>query len=269
MYQIGLFATGRGEGSRGLLKAMGDAIQHRELNVRISFVFCNREKGEFGPTDTFLDMVEGYDLPLVTYSYRKFRAELGDDPEWRIKYDREVMERLQKFKPDLCVLAGYLLIVGPEMCERYKMVNLHPAPPGGPIGMWQEVIWQYIEKRATLGGNTMFYVTSDLDRGPTVTYCTFPLHSPDFDPLWDAIGDRNVADLKAKEGEELPLFMLIRENGVIRERPLVVETVKAFAEGRVSVTDRSIVDASGSRIGSGIDLTSHIEAKISGRRTHF
>ena len=58
------------------------------------------------------------------------------------------MNRLQGFHPDLCVLAGYMLIVGEEMCQRYNMINLHPAAPGGPTGTWQEVIWQLIDSKA-------------------------------------------------------------------------------------------------------------------------
>jgi len=72
---------------------------------------------------------------------------------------------------DLCVLAGYMLIVGPEMCTRFNMINLHPAAPGGPTGTWQDVIWQLIKQRARETGVMMHLVTPELDRGPVVSYC--------------------------------------------------------------------------------------------------
>ncbi len=124
-----------------------------EIEAEILFVFCNREPGESEERDTFLGQVDDYHIPLICFSYRKFRdrqgistaSQGGTLPIWRLEYDREVMNRLQGFHPALCVLAGYMLIVGKEMCQRYKMINLHPAAPGGPTGIWQEVIWQLIE----------------------------------------------------------------------------------------------------------------------------
>jgi folate-dependent phosphoribosylglycinamide formyltransferase PurN len=62
------------------------------------------------------------------------------------------MERLTGFNPDINVLAGYMLIVGAEMCQRYDMINLHPAIPGGPKGTWREVIWKLIETGASETG---------------------------------------------------------------------------------------------------------------------
>ncbi|GAH59253.1 unnamed protein product, partial [marine sediment metagenome] len=43
--------------------------------------------------------------------------------------------------------------------QRYNMVNLHPAAPGGPTGTWQEVIWQLIENKAEETGVMMHLVT--------------------------------------------------------------------------------------------------------------
>lgn len=265
MYQIGLFATGRGQGSRGLLQAVHESIKSGRLSARIAFVFSNRDPGEFEATDGFFQMVREYGYPLVTHSFRRFRARTGDDPDWRTQYDREVMRRLEPYAPDLCVLAGYLLIVGPEMCRRYTMVNLHPAAPGGPVGLWQEVIWQLIGSRAAQSGNTIFYVTEELDRGPLVSCSTFPIAGPPFDEHWEAIKGRPLDELRATEGEELPLFQLIRQHGMARERPLVVETLRAFAQGRVGVRHGAVVDDEGEPL-SGLDLTVEIEKLLSRSR---
>ena len=258
MYQIGLFATGRGQGSRGLLTAIHESVQSGHLPVRVAFVFSNRDPGEFDATDGFFQMVREYGYPLVTHSFRKFRARAGDDPDWRLKYDREVMRLLEGYSPDLCMLAGYLFITGPEMCRRYTMINTHPAAPGGPVGLWQEVIWQLIHSRAGCSGNNIFYVTEELDRGPLVSYCTFSITGPPFDEQWKAIEGRSLDELRATQGEELPLFQLIRQHGMARERPLVVETLRAFALGRVSVREGAVVDGSGRAL-PGLDLTQEIE----------
>ena len=260
-YRLGIFATGRGQGSRGLLQAMHEAIQSGHLPATIAFVFSNRERGEFEPTDSFFDLVQSYGYPLVTSSFRRFRSRVGAAGDWRTLYDREVMEKLAPHNPDLCVLAGYLLIVGPELARRYTIVNLHPAAPGGPTGMWQGVIWQLIERQARSSGNTIFYATKELDRGPVVAYATYPIRGVHFDPSWKAIEGRSVADLKAREGEDLPLFQLIRQHGMLRERPLVVETLKSFAEGRIRVAQGEVLNGTGKPL-AGLDLTAQIEALV-------
>jgi len=145
-YQLGWFSTGRDEAARDLLATVQRSIKQGELNAEIAFVFSSREPGESPESDAFFKLVESHRIPLICFSYQKFRA--IKLPIWRLDYDREVMRRLQDFHPDLCVLAGYMLIVGEEMCRGYDMINLHPAAPGGPKGTWQEVVWQLIDSRA-------------------------------------------------------------------------------------------------------------------------
>jgi folate-dependent phosphoribosylglycinamide formyltransferase PurN len=130
------------------------AIQRGELSARIQFVFSNREPGEAEGSDRFFQQVHDYGIPLVTLSSQRFRRERGGGPfsRHRLEFDREVMKRLEGYKPDLCVMAGYMLIVDAEMCQRYTMLNLHPALPGGLVGTWQEVIWKVIQEKAQEAG---------------------------------------------------------------------------------------------------------------------
>lgn len=250
MLKLGWFSTGRGEGSLGLLRTVQDAIASGELPARIEFVFSNREPGEAEGSDRFFRQVEDFGTPLVTLSSQRFRREQGGGPfaRHRVEYDREVMRLLEPYSPDVCVLAGYMLITGPELCNRYTMLNLHPALPGGPVGTWQDVIWSLIGEGANKAGAYMHLATEDLDRGPVLTYCSFPIRGGEFDEQWRQIAGRSVDELKVAEGEEQPLFRLIREEGVRRERPLVLETLKAFAAGLVRVVDRQVVDGAGNAI---------------------
>ena len=250
MYQLGWFSTGRGGGSRGLLTRMHQEIENGNVRAKIAFVFCSREPGDAEGSDRFIKLVESYDLPLVCFSSKRFTTNKGEylSLPWRLEYDREVMKRLTGYKPDLCVLAGYMLIVGPEMCQRYNMINLHPALPGGPTGTWKEVIWKLIQDRAAETGAMMHLVTPELDKGPPVTYCKFPIRGGLFDRHWEEIKGLSLDQIKARQGEENPLFKLIRQEGVKRELPLVVTTVKAFAEGKVRIEKSKVVDSSGKPI---------------------
>ena len=119
MLTIGWFSTGRGQGSLGLLRFIQEHISQCVIDGEIQFVFSNRDPGEAEGSDRFFDQVRSYGIPLTTCSSRKFRRSVGSDfASHRIEYDREVLKRLEGFAPDVCVLAGYMLIVGGEMCRK-------------------------------------------------------------------------------------------------------------------------------------------------------
>ncbi|HHI98146.1 MAG TPA: formyl transferase, partial [Thermodesulfatator atlanticus] len=62
--------------------------------------------------------------------------------------------------------------------------------------------------------------------------------------------------------EKEPLFALIREEGVKRELPLIVYTIKAFAEGEVKLEGKQLYDARGKPLPGPYDLTERIEKHL-------
>jgi folate-dependent phosphoribosylglycinamide formyltransferase PurN len=244
--KLGWFSTGRGEGSYGLLKAAVDAIDSGVLDAEIGFVFCNREKGQAAGSDRFMAFVEERGIPLVTLSSRSFRREHGGAKwsELREKFDEAVLKLIEPFKVDLTVNAGYMLIA-PLLCRETLMINLHPALPDGPAGMWQGVIWDLIDARATETGAMVHIVTEEVDGGPVLAICRFPLAGSEWDALWREVGESTSPELKDGSGEDLPLFKAVREKGLVRERPLIVESLRAIADGRIDLelaADRGPVD---------------------------
>ncbi len=270
-YQLGWFSTGRDKAARDLLTVVNSTIKRGEIEAEIAFVFCNRESGESEESDLFLKLVEDEHIPLVCLSYQKLKAKSSTPttdraislPPWRLDYDREVMNRLQSFSPDLCVLAGYMLIVGKEMCQRYNMINLHPAAPGGPTGTWQEVIWRLIDSEAQETGVMMHLVTPELDKGPPVAYCAFPIRGKPFDRYWQEI-ERLPSDSPKLRETRNSLFNLIRKHGLAREFPLIIATLKAFSQGKIKITaNKKVVDAEGKPI-KGYNLTNEIDKIVRG-----
>lgn len=266
--EIGWFSTGRGEGSRGLLRDAYSHIQSGWLKAHISFVFCSREPHEAEGSALFLEQVKQYGIPLVYFSHTRFRErkarEMGRKPsfyEIRLEYDRQVMKLLEGHKAAICVLAGYMLVVGEQMCRKYKMINLHPAAPEGPTGTWQEVIWKLIEQKADSSGIMMHQVTPELDRGLVITSCTYPLTGTRFDNLWRGIKNKSLRQVKVEEGENNPLFRLIRQEGFKRETPLLLLTLKSFAEGKIKFMNSKLVNLEGKPI-SKYDLTHEVESYL-------
>lgn len=274
MFKIGWFSTGRDPAARDLLIEAQDRIEDGTIAGEISFVFSNREDGEYKQSNLFFDLVRSYGIPLIQFSSAKFRPGMRAEgrkneeilKEWRRQYDREVMKRLEGHEMDIGVLAGYMLIVGDEMCKIYDMINLHPAAPDGPKGTWQEVIWELLEKGAEKSGVMMHLVTEELDRGPVITYCEYPIVGGDLDPLWRDFNERlkseMLEDIAKRDGESFPLFSEIRRRGFIRELPLIVHTLKELAKGKIWIAEGNVV-ADGKPVPGGYDLSGAIDRVVS------
>lgn len=273
---IGWFSTGRDEAAIWLLRETLNAIQKGFLPIEIAFVFCSREEGDAPESDAFLAFVRQQGLPLVAFSSRRFLPELwrrgkaGDERalrEWRHQYHETVAQLLGPHleRVPFSLLAGYMLIVSDEFCERYTLLNLHPALPGGPKGSWQEVIWQLIRQRASEAGAQIHIVTPELDSGPPVSFVRIPIQTPDLQPLWEALDEKlRVQPLEAiiaREGEREPLFAEIRRRELAREVPLIHLTLKKLAEGEIFLQNKTVL-WHGTPMSNGVDLTDEVEAML-------
>ncbi len=246
MLRVGWFSTGRGEGSRGLLRFVTERLAATGTNAAIEFVFSNREPGEAEGSDQFFELVKSCGLPLVTHSSHKFRRGRGGRfSEHRDEYDAQVMELLADRSADVCVLAGYMLIVGGEMCRSLPLLNLHPALPDGPTGTWQQVVWSLIQERATHTGAMTHLATEVVDRGPVVSYCRVPITGPAFDGHWSEIEGSDVDAVRKAQGDDFPLFRLIRQEQYRREPYLLFETVRSLSQGVAAIRDGSVWDSGG------------------------
>lgn len=244
MLNIGWFSTGRDEAARQLLAAAQDGIERGDIEGRIDFVFSNRERGEAEESDRFFELVEGYGLPLVTLSSRRCRASLAGAEDWRRRFDKEADRLIRPYAPDVCMMAGYMLIMSEVLPTRYTMINVHPAPPGGPRGTWQEVMWQLIDGRARQAGAMVNLVVPELDAGPPITYFSFPLQGEEFDPLW-------------QKGDRQELFRRIRQKELAGEFPLMLHTLAALGRGEIRIEKGAVYNTAGNVV-HGYDLSDRV-----------
>ena len=279
--RIGIFSSFIERDALTLVKAVQDSVNTGEVpNSEISFIFSNRDMGENETSDIILRELSSSSIPLITFSAARFkpvfrqaargREKVGHPTlikEWRSEYGEEVMKRLPQ--TDIDLLLGDMWIWGDNMARDRIGVNLHPALPNGPKGEWYNVNWKLIEEKKAETGVMMHRVTSELDRGPAVTYCRFPIVGQGFDKLWEGLPqdkerfDQMIAQgLAGKERGDHPLFRKIREEGFRREIPLIIQTAKAFAEGRVHAEGDLIVDGNWQILQEGYDLTPQIEQMI-------
>jgi phosphoribosylglycinamide formyltransferase-1 len=247
--RIAWLTTGRGPGSYGALEYTLKAIR-RGLPVEIVVVLLNRTRGEAAPTDRLIAMAEQADIPVETLSSIAFRRERGGkiskpgEPlqPWRLDYDREVADLLGRHEFEIGVMFGYMLIATEPLYSRFRFINDHPALPDGPVGTYQEVIAELMRTRADESGCMMNVVTGDVDRGAAVSYCRYAIRDDRNGDLWRSFAGVTTGDETVAEIQETPLYQDIRERGVERERPFLVETLRAVAEERLAVPPTSPVD---------------------------
>ncbi len=258
--RLGWLSTGRGPGSRGLLAAAHKAIADGGLNASIDYVLCTRARGEAEGSDMFLDQAESYGLTVVSLSIRDYRQHRANDPAWRDRYNADLLSAIQHRPVDALVFAGLMLIVSEDIVNAYPVLNLHPALPGGPVGAWQDVIWELIRQNATETGVMVQLSTAEVDKGPVIAWCRFPISGPEFATLWKEVEGQSVDILRREYGEDHPLFAKIRQEGLRREALTLVEALRQVADGNVTIGDDRVVrNKEGQPLENGLDITNEIE----------
>lgn len=256
--KIGWFTTGRDQAAIDLLKNVYLEIRSGFLPLKLAYVFISKDPGEGFFSDKLIKLAkEEMGLKVISFSALNFEPELRikDKDQWRELYHDEVLKRLDE-EIDFGVLAGYMWIVSPKFCNSLKLINLHPALPGGPKGSWQEVMWQLISARSAETGAMMHLVTPALDEGPPITFFRFSIRTPEFLSLWEETEKKllkyHLTGLKNLEGEENKLFKKIREEEVKRELPLIVYTLKYLGEDKIIFGSENLP----------LDLTEKIEVYL-------
>ena len=237
-----------------------------KLGASLEFVFTNREQGEADGSDRYQQLVKQYGVPLLTLSSKRYQQEHGGHPwsQYRKGFHKKAMGLMEKYDPDICVLAGYMLIISPEMCRKYPVINLHPALPWGPQGTWQQVIWELIEQRASETGVMVHIATEQLDSGPVLAYTSFSIQGDGFDKLWEEVEGKSQEELRTF-GEEQPLFKRIRAEGLSCERPLLLTVLRALSDGKLRVVGGNVLDHNEETITEPFNMNIEVRQYLAGR----
>jgi phosphoribosylglycinamide formyltransferase-1 len=111
----------------------------------------------------------------------------------------------------------------------------------------------------------MHICTEEWDRGAALTYCGFPIRGGDYDRLWadmeEKLKTKTLEQIKSEEGADEPLFKRIREDGAKRELPLIVATIREFADGQVEIKDKRLY-SDGKVLDGPYDLTRQVDASL-------
>lgn len=141
-------------GSGTNLQAFIDAVDQGELALDLCVVFSNNPNA-FG-----LERAEKAGIPTACVQHSDF-------PD-RESFDAAVIAELDRYNPDLLVLAGFMRILSTQFVERYsgRILNIHPAllPLYPGLNTHQRVL----DAGDKWHGSTVHFVTEKLDAGPRI-----------------------------------------------------------------------------------------------------
>ncbi len=202
MIDVAVMASGGGTDFQSII----DASESGEIDADVKLLITNN------PDAYCVERAKEHDIDNRIIAHR------GKERE---EHEKEIIEVLDEYDPDLIVLAGYMRILTDEFVDRYhgKLINIHPAllPLFGGEGMYGEKVHQAVlDAGMKRTGCSVHFVTSEVDGGPIIDQRCVPVKKDD-----DA---HSLAErVKKKEHELLP------------------SVVGAFADDRIKIKDGKAV----------------------------
>jgi len=123
-----------------------------ELSANIKAVVANH--------DVLKDLVEKFNIPFELVSHENLSRE---------EHEELVINAIDKYNPELIVLAKYMRILNPKFVNHYsgKILNIHHSFLPAFIGA--NPYKQAFNRGVKIIGATAHYVTDDLDEGPIIS----------------------------------------------------------------------------------------------------
>lgn len=197
MINIAVFISGRGSN----FMALHENIKNGKIKgAQICAVFSNN------PDAAGLKYAEENDLPVIVISSkgRKDREE----------YDKEILNAIAPYEPNLICLAGYMRIVTPVLVSAFKIMNIHPALLPAFPGL--DAQKQALNSGVRFSGCTVHFVDAGVDTGPIILQAVVPVHQSDTE---EALSER-----------------ILKE-----EHKIYSEAVALFAAGRLKVSENKVI----------------------------
>jgi phosphoribosylglycinamide formyltransferase-1 len=118
----------------------------------------------------------------------------------REAFDRQLMQEIDAWAPDVVVLAGYMRILSPAFVAHYseRLLNIHPSllPKYPGLHTHRQVLENGDEEH----GTSVHFVTDELDGGPVILQAKVPVFEGDSE-------DDVTARVQAQEHTIYPLVV--------------------------------------------------------------
>ena len=167
MLKIAVLVSGGGTN----LQAVMDAIDDQTItNTKIEVVISNNKNAYA------LERAAKKGIPNLCISPKDFAD--------RAEFNRVFLEKLNSYHVDLVVLAGFLVVIPPEMIAEYKnkIINIHPSliPSFCGTGYYGLKVHEGVLNRGVkVTGATVHFVDEGTDTGPIILQKAVEVQSDD------------------------------------------------------------------------------------------
>ncbi|OWW23031.1 phosphoribosylglycinamide formyltransferase [Noviherbaspirillum denitrificans] len=197
MKNIVILISGRGSNMQAIVRA----ARSEQWPCRIAAVIANRADAEglvFAAEHGIATAV----VPSKTFPSRE-------------EFDAALRTEIDKYSPDLVVLAGFMRILTPAFVDHYdgRMLNIHPSLLPSFPGLATHN--QALAAGVKFHGATVHFVTAALDHGPIVEQAVVPVLPEDTEHA-------------------------LAERVLVQEHIIYPRAVRSFIEGRLAI-DNGIV----------------------------
>ncbi|AIO75611.1 phosphoribosylglycinamide formyltransferase [Burkholderia multivorans] len=161
MKKLVILISGRGSNMEAIVRA----CTHERWPAEVAAVIANR------PDAAGLAFAAAHGIATAAVDHRSF--------DGRDSFDAALAAEIDRFAPDLVVLAGFMRILTPEFVRRYegRLLNIHPSllPSFKGIRTHQ----QALDAGVALHGATVHFVIPELDSGAIVAQGAVPVRAGD------------------------------------------------------------------------------------------
>lgn len=142
------------------LQAIIDAVESGSItNTKITGVISNNQNAYA------LERAKNHGLTGLCISPKQFAT--------RAEFNEKFLEAVEEMNPDLIVLAGFLVVIPPEMIKKYtnRIINIHPSliPSFCGTGFYGLKVHEAALSRGVkVVGATVHFVDEGTDTGPII-----------------------------------------------------------------------------------------------------
>jgi phosphoribosylglycinamide formyltransferase 1 len=194
MKNIVILISGRGSNMEAVVRA----AQAEQWPARIAAVISN--KADAGG----LAFAQSHGIATAVVANKDFAS--------RAQFDAALQQEIDRYAPDLVVLAGFMRILTPAFVAHYegRLLNIHPSLL--PLFPGLHTHQQALDAGQTVHGATVHFVTAELDHGPVVAQASVPVLPGDTE---DTLAARVL----------------------VQEHQLYPRAIRLFIEDRLSIAD--------------------------------
>ncbi len=161
MKRIVILISGRGSNMEAIIRTTAA----ERWPLQIAAVISNK------PTAAGLEVARAAGIPTVVVNHR-------DYPD-RAQFDTALAAAIDRYQPDLVVLAGFMRILTEGFVNHFagRLINIHPSLLPSFTGL--DTHQRALDAGVKFHGATVHFVTAELDHGPIIAQAIVPVNEGD------------------------------------------------------------------------------------------